>query len=332
MRYKSKLAGILCSASLMIGISGCPKKQPVIPTQPFISYSEQDIQALNSLARKNAEPKGIFLPEEPLEKLILGDIHFNLQNSKIVRYGNYSSGMVVAVIKAIHDTEDTQRDIYKTLDELLTENNAKFFGIEGFETKEFSRETIKSADKSQYLGLLKEITKDLDKERNKEEFIDFICFKNNLCSATLIFEIMKDREVYTCGLEDEELLEKSYKIVNNRRKQGKVLHKIRKENKGNKFEDLGEEEKKEILKYVFYDKQFDEIVVDKRSEVFALNLIIQYYQWKHAGNDSSLTMMVAGGLHSKGIVEKLEEFEISYIVLEPNSYDRVSKELGIKND
>ncbi|MBU2589414.1 MAG: hypothetical protein KKA65_02415 [Nanoarchaeota archaeon] len=283
-RVNKLFKSLLLTTSALLTLSGCPKYQP------------------------------IHIPKEPLSKLTLQGEKFDFEKSKIIKYANYSSDVIVTVIRDIHQDEVIQREVYKTLEELTEENNSKFLGIENLHEIELSKEKLSSVG----MGLAKDIIEDLLKAENKEKIIDEFCFKNHFCEAKVIFEMVKGDKVYTCGVEKEELLEKAFRIAKKYVEQEEIFNKIINENEN--YDDLDEKTKKEIEKYAFYNIQFNEIVIKQRSHVFVTNLITKYYTWKHKGNKSKIIMLVAGGDHYETIAEKLEEFKISYIILKPNSY------------
>lgn len=300
---------------------------------------------LTYLAGSPAESNQPVTLKEPLTQLVLNEEKFDLEQAKIIKYADYGSKNIVVYIMSSHYLDEEglgqyednlqqnnqqsakiKKDIYATLEELTTENNSCFLGVEGFEG-EFSEEKLAGLHLKKGQKALIEFIVDADDE-DKKSLAELFCFDYGFCPAGYAFELVNRDKVFTYGVnaptdEDDRI---TFRFQKAKSLLGRHMHLL--ENGG--WKKLRDSERKKLANEVFNPyidarEEYVEKVLQRRSKLFVENLFKAYSNWEKEGNKSKVIILIGGGEHyaregCKNVADYLDELKQSYLVLKPNNY------------
>ena len=263
--------------------------------------------------------KGLVIPEKPTSKVEIQKEKFDFENAEVIRYADYNSSNIIAMVMDIHDDSKVQEEIFSTLEELIDENNAKMQGIEG-RSYNLATENIDEIQKP-FNIIYKQI---IGKEGEEQwELIKGYCFLHQMCNASDAIEFVKADKLHSVGVEDQEVYDESGAITLKYGPAMKEMDSLMKKFQEGKLtdEEITSMYEKVILPFIEIKDEFSRVVVKKRSEIFVDRLMAEYEAWKNQGNESKVLMLTAGGGHYKTIAEYLDSKRISYLIIKPKSYE-----------
>lgn len=208
----------------------------------------------------------------------IGDYDFDLSNSVIIKVKDYNSKDTVLLIRDLHRTPVVQKEIFRTLDELIKENGLDLIVVEHEHKKEIKKEDI-IAKRSQLETYAKQGISSEDLEELLEWYPIRVLFK--LYNDDVTLRGAEEKELYELAVYECFMLSDS------------------------------------IDKGLPYDlKRMEEIIINERSHV-GVKKALEFLK----EDNIDLCVLLFGGGHTQSIINTLEEKKISYIVIEPLSYE-----------